>query len=111
MERVRLSRTSTDRVAISSTGGIAGTLVLAEVAYPGWHVRVDGTAAKPVTVRGVLRGLEVPSGWRRVVWTFTPPWYRLGRLLTLLAAGLRAVLAIANPGRRRIVTARLSKLR
>ena len=97
IDRVRVQRPNADRVTISSSRGAAGTLVLAETAYPGWRVQVDGSTAKPLIVRGLLRGVEVPAGWRRVTWKFTPPGYELGRIVTLLALVLAAILLAANP--------------
>ncbi len=40
--------------------------------------------------------MTLRSGWR-VAWTITPPGYRLGLLLALLAVGLGVVLLLVAP--------------
>ena len=113
--RVRVSRPDADHVTLAGAGGAAGTLVLAETMYPGWRVRVDGVAARPLTVRGLLRGVEVGAGWKKVTWTFIPPGYALGRIVTLLALVVAAILLAAGRLRSRVPShergsARLSHL-
>jgi hypothetical protein len=85
----RIVRRDPDRVDIV-TGGAAGTLVLADAAYPGWHVSVDGHEAHAETVDSLFRGVRVAVGVHRVVWTFRPLTLRIGlwvSVLTLLLLG------------------------
>jgi hypothetical protein len=85
----RIVRRDPDRVEIV-TNGAAGTLVLADSAYPGWHVSVDGRAAHARTVDSLFRGVDVGAGVHRVVWTFRPLSLRIGlwiSALTLLLMG------------------------
>ncbi len=85
----RIVRRDPDRVEIV-TNGAAGTLVLADSAYPGWHVSVDGRAAHAKTVDSLFRGVDVGAGVHRVVWTFRPLSLRIGlwiSALTLLLMG------------------------
>ena len=85
----RIVRREPDRVEIV-TGGAAGTLVLADAAYPGWHVSIDGHEAHAETVDSLFRGVHVAAGVHRVVWTFRPLTLRIGlwvSVLTLLLLG------------------------
>jgi hypothetical protein len=50
----------------------AGILVLHDIYYPGWRVRVDGQE-KPVLKANILfRGVEVPAGHHSVRFSFEP---------------------------------------
>ncbi len=70
-------------------------LVLAENAYPGWQVAVDGQASEPLTAYTSIRAVCVPAGEHVVEWIFAPRLYWLGAgisagtLILLLLATLR----------------------
>ncbi|MDX6627755.1 MAG: hypothetical protein QOH00_1, partial [Gaiellales bacterium] len=81
-----------DRIVISPPG--PGRLVVADLAYPGWRVSIDGRRA-PVLEAGDLRAVEVPAGARRVTWTFTPPGARAGWIISLLSLAVAIGLALA----------------
>ena len=103
----RIVARTADRVAIVS-GGAAGTLVLADPAYPGWHVTVDGRHATGETVDGLFRAVSVPAGTHRVVWTFSPSSLRLGLLVSCLSLLALGAVALGWPMRRRRATRRVS---
>lgn len=67
---------SPNRIEIEARG--PGLLVLAENAYPGWRVVVDGEPAALVAVEGVHRGVYLEPGRHRVVFTFFPLSLALG---------------------------------
>ena len=73
---------SPDRVVIDTPESGSGRLVLADPAYPGWNVTVDGQHAKSVVSRGIFRAVDLPSGAHHVVWTFEPPRLRIGALIS-----------------------------
>jgi uncharacterized membrane protein YfhO len=79
------------------TGGAAGTLVLADAAYPGWHVSVDGHEARSETVDSLFRGVHVAAGVHRVVWTFRPLSLRIGLAISVLSLLLLSGAALAWP--------------
>ncbi len=54
---------------VESEGGL---LVLSDLYYPGWKVRVDGREEKPVRAFGVFRGVAVESGRSEVVFSYRP---------------------------------------
>ena len=94
-----------DRVVIDTPNADSGRLVLADPAYPGWKVSVDGHSAKSVVSRGIFRAVDLPAGAHHVVWTFEPPRLRIGALVSLIALlallGVAAVPGIRGRGRRR----------
>jgi hypothetical protein len=82
-----------DRIVIAPAA--AGRLVVADLAYPGWKVKIDGASAKALT-QGPLRAVQVPAGARLVTWEFTPPGVRLGWIISLIAVFAAAGVAL-NP--------------
>jgi uncharacterized membrane protein YfhO len=75
--------------------------VLADAAYPGWSVSVDGRGATALTSDGLFRAVDVGAGAHRVVWRFRPDSLLRGLLLTTVAAGCVLGLALAPLLRRR----------
>jgi hypothetical protein len=59
-------------------------LLLAETAYPGWRVTVDGQPADSLVAFTTIRAVCVPAGEHEVAWTFRPDVYWIGALLTFL---------------------------
>ncbi len=81
-----------DRVVGEIHAPRAGVVVLNEVGYPGWSVRVDGTTRPTLTANYLLRAVAVEAGAHRIEWNFQPvghgariAMYRLGLLALLLA--------------------------
>jgi Bacterial membrane protein YfhO len=97
-----------DRVVIDTPAASSGRLVLADPAYPGWKVTVDGHGAKSLVTRGIFRAVDLPAGAHRVVWTFEPPRLRIGAIISVVA--LFALLGVAAlPSTRRRWRARSSR--
>ena len=92
----RIVRRDSDRVEIVTAGG-SGTLVLADAAYPGWQVSVDGHRARVKTVDSLFRGVDVGAGVHRVVWTFRPLSLRVGLSISVLSLLLLSGLAAVWP--------------
>lgn len=75
-----------NRITIKAIG--PGTLVLSEIAYPGWKVTVDGTKAELHAMDNLLRSVNLIPGNHEVVFSFQPWTVYLGggiTLVTLLA--------------------------
>ncbi len=81
-DRAELIEWQPNRITIQAEG--PGTLVLSEIAYPGWQVRVDEQAAAMKPVIGLLRGVDLAPGEHRVVFRFVPLSVILGLLASLL---------------------------
>ena len=82
---------------VESTEG--GRLVLTDLAYPGWEVRVDGRAAESVRVDGMFRGVDVPAGSHQVAWVYRPTSVRVGAILS--GVSLLLLFGACLVGRRR----------
>jgi Bacterial membrane protein YfhO len=74
-----------NRIEIDVEGTEPGHLVLTDVWFPGWECTVDG---KPETVKRadfLFRSVPVEAGNHKVVFTFVPQSYRLGKIVSLTA--------------------------
>lgn len=65
-----------NRIVIKADG--EGLLVLSEIDYPGWIVRVEGASAEIENVDGLLRGVELGSGSHQVEFLFRPVLIYMG---------------------------------
>ncbi len=56
------------------------TVVVRELAYPGWEVTVDGVSAESRVADAMYRAVDVPPGSHRIEWTYRPRslWLGLG---------------------------------
>lgn len=67
--------------------------ILAENAYPGWRVLIDGQPAVALTAYTAIRAVCVPAGEHLVEWRFTPRLYGAGAAVSLFALILLAAAA------------------
>ena len=68
-------------------------LVISENYYPGWIATVDDRPAAIGRADFVLIGVELRAGARRVELTFTSPAFERGKMISLIALTLAALLA------------------
>ena len=88
----RVTEYSANRVAIAAETPAPGTLVLTDLYYPGWEVTVDGTAAEPVKIDEMYRGVRVSAGNHAVVWTYRPRSLYWGLAISVLTGAVLLVL-------------------
>ncbi|HEY0194946.1 MAG TPA: hypothetical protein VGC42_27725, partial [Kofleriaceae bacterium] len=88
-----------DEIVVAVDAPRAGIAVLAELAFPGWTVEVDGAPATSLVANTVLRAALVGPGHHELRWRFAPPGFRA--LLAGYAASLLIMLAAAAWRRRR----------
>jgi membrane protein YfhO len=88
-----------ERVEIEAKATGRSLLVLTDVDYPGWKVKVDGKPADVQRVDYLLRGVAVPAGTHTVEFSYRPLSFTIGWIVSLL--GLAAVAATAVVGWRR----------
>ncbi len=84
------------RIEVDAETSRVRTLVLTDLAYPGWQVTVDDAPSDVLTVDEMFRGVRVPPGRHRIAWRYRPRSLDWGLLVsaaavvTLLAAAWRA---------------------
>lgn len=86
-----------ERIELESRASEPGLLVLAEPWYPGWTAAIDGKPAEVFPVNAWMRGGEVTAGEHRVVFEFRPRSLQLGAIITALALGVLAWIALRAP--------------
>ncbi len=90
------------RIEIDLTGIEGRFLLLSELMTqsPGWSAAIDGQEAPLLRAGGLITALRLPPGARRAVFTFTPPGFVAGAILSALsAAALCAAWLRARRGR------------
>ena len=98
-EDASVEQYSAHHIRLKVRAGSRGLLVLSEMYYPGWKVRVNGHPEKVYEVDGGLRGVIVPQGESRVTFEYVPRSVIIGGLLSILA--FSAVLLLLISGRRK----------
>jgi hypothetical protein len=83
-DAVEITRFEPNRITLQARSSSAGLLVLGEVMYPGWQVRVNGEPAHVVTANGILRAVALPAGEAQVEFRFQPGLFYVGAVITAL---------------------------
>jgi hypothetical protein len=83
-----VTRYAPERVEVRTQANGAALLVLADNWYPGWHAAVDGKEAEIYRTNHTFRGVVVPAGAHRVVFTFDPAGVKEGFYIYLLCMAL-----------------------
>jgi hypothetical protein len=73
---------SPNRISVKATG--PGSLVVSEVAYPGWRVYVDGKRSDIVVTDKTLRSVRINTGLHEVIFVYRPLSVYLGLLLFII---------------------------
>jgi hypothetical protein len=81
---------------LSSPAPAGSALLVSENYFPGWTARVDGNAAPIGRADYTLIGVQLPAGGRKVELTFDDPAYERGKVITILALVLTAVMIVAG---------------
>ena len=68
----RIQELSANRVVIKANAIQVGTLVLTDLAYPGWNVTVDGESTDWQPIEGMFRSVELSPGEHTVLWVYRP---------------------------------------
>jgi hypothetical protein len=89
----KLTEYSANRAVIESTSASGGRLILTDLMYPGWTVRIDGQPADPIDYEQMFRAVDVPPGTHTVVWSYEPASVYCGIAISLVALSLLAALA------------------
>lgn len=78
---------SLHRRSIAVTNACPGLLVLSEVHYPGWRVRLDGSPAPLLRANAAFSAVWLPPGEHDVEWTYVPRSLHLSLLISGLTLG------------------------
>jgi Bacterial membrane protein YfhO len=78
----RLTR-SNNRAEYSIDAPAEGILVLNDLWFPNWQVKVDGKPVELLRVNFAFRGAKVPAGKHTVLFEYHSPWLKTGWLISL----------------------------
>jgi hypothetical protein len=86
--RVRVIRYAPEQVVVDVDAGAGGFLVTSEVNYPGWRASLDGNPVRIVQTDVAFRGIDLPPGSHRIVFSFLPSilWVGIAVSATALSA-------------------------
>jgi hypothetical protein len=105
----RITSYKSREVRVSTDAPAPALLVLSEVYYPaGWKAFVDGAETEIYRTDYILRSVLIPGGTHEVVFTFDPPLYRTGWVLTNAAWGLVLICVAAGLWRVQLVKRRMT---
>jgi hypothetical protein len=77
------------RISLKTNTNGSALLVLSEVYYPaGWKAFVDGQETEIYRTNYVLRSIVVPAGAHEVTFSYDPPLYRIGWIMSNSAWGV-----------------------
>ena len=76
-------------------------MLVSENYFPGWTAKVDGQAVPVGRADYTLIGVQLPTGGRKVELTFDDPAYERGKVITIIALVLTALMIGAGVFRER----------
>lgn len=95
---IRITDYMPERVVVATESTIPFLLVLSDVFYPGWQVTIDGEPATPYATNALFRGVFVPEGSHKVVWTYAGvelgTWGINGRFISIVAWILWTIMGV-----------------
>ncbi|MHB1560617.1 MAG: YfhO family protein [Isosphaeraceae bacterium] len=91
-EAVKVRYPNPQRVELDVNLQTPGLVVLADIYYPGWKLTIDGKPAPIYRTNRIMRGAAVPNGPHHLVYSYDPPSFRIGAIVS--AAGLLVLLAL-----------------
>ncbi len=88
----KVRKHNANRVLVEAETTDGGTLILTELAYPGWEVFLNGEPGESLTIEGMYRGVELPAGKHQVEWIYRPQ--SLGRGIWISGLSLALLLGV-----------------
>jgi hypothetical protein len=92
-ETVKVTYPTPQRAELDVLLESPGLVVLADVYYPGWELTIDGKPAPIYAVNRLMRGAAAPAGAHRLVYSYAPRSFAVGRLVSVLGLFVLALLA------------------
>jgi hypothetical protein len=97
----RITTYEPEKVVVDARARRPAELVLTDLHFPGWKVKLDGKPADLHRVNYLLRGTTLPAGRHRVEFSYEPLSFRAGAGVSLIALAGLVVLAAVGLRRRR----------
>ena len=94
-ETVKVTYPSPQQAVLEADLDSPGLVILADIYYPGWELAIDGKPAPIYRVNGSMRGAAVSSGPHRLVYTYSPRSFQIGRLVSIAGLATLTILGLA----------------
>jgi hypothetical protein len=91
VKKVEITSWKPNRIDITATG--PGLLVLSEIMYPGWNVKVDEEKAQIQTAGEILRAVGLNPGDHRIIFSFQPRSVKSGLVLFIIGIATMSILS------------------
>jgi uncharacterized membrane protein YfhO len=85
IKQVEKMEKATNKIKLLASG--PGTLVLSEVAYPGWRAKINGEPVTISTVYNLIQAVRLPPGNNQIEFIFRPRSVYAGLILGSLGWG------------------------
>jgi len=94
-EKVKVTYPTPQRAELEVTLESPGLVILADVYYPGWSLTIDGKSAPIYQVNRLMRGAAVSPGAHRLVYSYTPRSFQVGRIVSVVGLCVLALFVMA----------------
>lgn len=81
-----------NRLKIKAELDAPGYLILSDIFYPGWSARVKESLVPILPADFSLRAIPLPEGKHEVDLLFTPPGFKIGRIISLMTLAIILIL-------------------
>jgi hypothetical protein len=95
---------SAKKVELKVQTSHSGLAILTDVYYPGWQAEVNGQPAKIYRVNGLFRGVWLPKGEHKVVFSYWPMSFQIGFTLAGISGLICFILILVPVLRKRQIT-------
>tara|TARA_R110002111_G_scaffold262289_1_gene337748 strand:- start:10126 stop:12555 length:2430 start_codon:yes stop_codon:yes gene_type:complete len=73
-----------------------GYLILSDIYYPGWSAQIKEKESPILPADFALRAIPLPAGEHEVMLSFTPPGFKIGRILSLTTLAIILILLLTS---------------
>jgi len=97
LAQIKLTNYQPNKLEYQTNNNADGFAVFSEIYYPkGWNISIDGKPAEMVEVNYTLRGLNIPAGNHKVVFSFEPEVVKTGSTISLVTSIIALLIVAAG---------------
>ena len=97
LAQIKLINYQPNKLEYQTNNQADGFAVFSEIYYPkGWNISIDGKPAEMVEVNYTLRGLSIPAGNHKVVFSFEPEVVKTGSTISLVTSIIALLIVAAG---------------
>jgi hypothetical protein len=94
-ETVSVTYPTPQRAELEASLQSPGLVILSDLYYPGWALTIDGEPAPIYQVNRMMRGAAVPAGTHKLVYSYEPSSFRLGRILSVVGLAVLVLVCVS----------------